>query len=375
MMSFSDVAAAASSSLAYMRRQAVDSGAVVCRYVHRGAALLLAHPRITVACAMALLAATFWLPYSSTPASRPTLDLTLPGDVEGGGNIGGKGTTDHGETTSWAKFFRGRPMFILGDSTVAAGNFMMTQFPYEVDLPAGSPPTGRFSNRFTIADYAAIQNGSPIPQVPLVNGSLGGDWKTSHGVNFASAGCGILNWTHPPEFTATVVTTNLPYCLLVFFKPNYRSLYARGARQFLINNIGPIGCIPNKRNRVRNPVTREKECDEELNKCSKEYNRRLEIALRGLAAEDQEATFVLADSAALFSDIINTPAKYGFTVTEDPCCGTWNPAKTMYLCSINSGFCSNRNATLFFDGAHASDEASRLFINSCFEGKICRKIM
>lgn len=73
-------------------------------------------------------------------------------------------TTLHGGVVErWPENFKGRTMYVLGDSTVASGNFEFTVFPYGVDLPLGSATTeksttgsGKFSNGYTITDYAGI---------------------------------------------------------------------------------------------------------------------------------------------------------------------------------------------------------------------------
>lgn len=72
----------------------------------------------------------------------------------------------------------------------------------------------------------------------------------------------------------------------------------------MINNVGPIGCIPNNRNRVTN------DCNEEKNHGAEVYNGKLELALRELVKEC-EATFVLANSQEIFKEFLKNPSEFG----------------------------------------------------------------
>ncbi|XP_058225535.1 GDSL esterase/lipase At3g50400-like [Rhododendron vialii] len=146
---------------------------------------------------------------------------------------------------------------------------------------------------------------------------------------------------------------------------NLMSLYTRGVRKFLINNIGPVGCIPNKRNRTST-------CDEDLNKAITVYNALLHIELKELP---KEASIVMANSHELITGIFKDPAKYGFNVTEDHCCGTWDADNNMYSCNEKSGYCDDREHILFFDGAHTTDKANKVFAHKCFAGSICHQIL
>lgn len=75
-----------------------------------------------------------------------------------------------------------------------------------------------------------------------------------------------------------------------------------------MNNVGPLGCIPN--NRERNGL--EKECNQELNVAAVEYNRVLdEVLLNFSRISDDSTVVVVADSHELFSLLLESPAMFG----------------------------------------------------------------
>ncbi|EFH51499.1 GDSL-motif lipase/hydrolase family protein, partial [Arabidopsis lyrata subsp. lyrata] len=222
--------------------------------------------------------------------------------------------------------------YVIGDSLVDPGNnnHLPTMIranypPYGSDFEGGKA-TGRFSNGKTIADYIAIYY--KLPLVPAYLG-LSEDRKDtiSTGMNYASAGCGILRLTgkiagkclslskQVDMFEETIekhLKTNFktPYelrehlahslfmtvigvndyaffytrltdandfadKLLHKFLKKIEKLHKLGARKFFINNIKPLGCYPNM---VAKTVPRGS-CNERVNLAISIYNDKLRRSL------------------------------------------------------------------------------------------------
>ncbi|KAH7853769.1 hypothetical protein Vadar_006362 [Vaccinium darrowii] len=290
---------------------------------------------------------------------------------------------------------QGRPLFVFGDSTVDAGNFRITTRPYGIDYKTATP---RFTNGRTIADDLAEKMGTPIPQA---FNSLGADDQHIN-INFASGGCGLLTKTNPlpctsmsdqviqminarvgnveraravyfisvgandivfsfqsfpgtrNEFADVLVSKMESYMKLLFF--------SGGARIFVVNNLAPIGCIPDKFNGSS--------CDDNLNEVAEAFNIRLESALNKFR-KDYGAAIFLANSTKMFAQILEHPEKFGFKNTTGPCCGEWKALENRFDCGKNSSYCGDRDEFVFFDGAHSTEAANKLFVDYCLSGRVC----
>ncbi|KAG5542519.1 hypothetical protein RHGRI_022156 [Rhododendron griersonianum] len=306
-------------------------------------------------------------------------------------------------------------MYVFGDSTVAAGDFLMTPFPYGIDWPnywfTKNEPTGRFCNGYTVADLLANHLNIPIPKSYQDKKRVKLDGT---GINFASAGCGLLQATRPfvgfecspildqihqmlygPKkwdakgrfdeavYVISVGGNDLMFSLngkdpIVFARQLgsemgnlLKTLYEKvGGRKYFVNNVGPLGCIPN--NRERSGL--EKKCNQELNVAAEEYNRVLdEVLLNFSRISDNSTVVVVADSFKLFSLFLESPAVSGFSNATGPCCGVWADSMGMFVCNDTSPLCSKseREGYIFFDGAHTTASANHKFLDFCLDRKIC----
>ncbi|KAI8549008.1 hypothetical protein RHMOL_Rhmol07G0317800 [Rhododendron molle] len=97
------------------------------------------------------------------------------------------------------RIWRALPVLIALSLSILAISFIVKQ-PRSQCRVCRLPPCPVLwlkDGRKTSRDGLSMDNGSPIP-VPYR--SLEKEKSSDSGVNFASAGCGILDWTHPPDF-------------------------------------------------------------------------------------------------------------------------------------------------------------------------------
>ncbi|KAJ1412087.1 SGNH hydrolase superfamily [Sesbania bispinosa] len=306
-------------------------------------------------------------------------------------------------------------MYVFGDSLVDSGNnnYLPVNssakfLPYGIDF--GGKPTGRCTNGKTVVDYIGL------PFVPPYLGlSKNQRNKITTGVNYASAGSGILEETNKEkylsldtqiEFFHRTVNNNLPKMLneqaklerhlseslfvvstgvndyfqnktfrgsskfalhlLKEFSLRLQRLYSLGARKFFVNNIPPAGCFPSKAARSR-PKGK---CDEKINRGISFYNKGLPDLLHELQSKLPGFTFILSDLYKFIMELRETGNRYGILETWKSCC-----PNTIYgeiICRPYTVPCPDRNTHLFFD-EHPSQIANQIYARRCLnETTICR---
>ncbi|KAI7990649.1 GDSL esterase/lipase [Camellia lanceoleosa] len=247
-----------------------------------------------------------------------------------------------------------------------------------------------------------------VPPRPAYHNLIESDRKRTTiamaGINYGSSGCGIFTTTRPLEsecfnleqqidFFKETVQEDLPYLIpdpdackqylakSIFFismgandyfftypTSNTKMLYEIGARQFIVNNIGPLGCLPSLRYK-----TISGQCNEDMNNLIMPYNYRLPKWLKTWTRYDYSGiTFVLADSYGLLNHMVYHPQEFGFKDVKHPCCG--QDVNGKLECPPNATPCSNRDEYLFFDGAHTSQVANLEFALLCANATICTVI-
>ncbi|KAF3785116.1 GDSL esterase/lipase [Nymphaea thermarum] len=305
-------------------------------------------------------------------------------------------------------------MFIFGDSVVDNGNNVYLPdseatanfLPYGIDLAA---PTGRFTNKWTVADVLGQLLGLPHP-LPGFNDPTTKGTKILSGVNYASAGSGILDST---TFNITVIPMNqqitnfekgtlpelrsnlssylsgsifvfntggndysdhcfqetrcyLPeftWLLIGNFTLQLKWMYGLGARKFVLFGCQPSGCTPGAR--LRNGGN----CSEDFNLAAILFNTCLNASIDRLTSEMPGSHFVFANTYEVLSEIIADPASYGFDVIDKPCCAV-SAASQGSLCQRNGSACADRNTYLYFDGSHPSNAANWILASTIYSSDV-----
>ncbi|KAL5758393.1 hypothetical protein ACOSP7_021004 [Xanthoceras sorbifolium] len=237
-------------------------------------------------------------------------------------------------------------LYVFGDSTVDSGNnnflpsISKANFPpFGIDFADGKP-TGRFSNGRTEADF-----------IGSADVSMGYDILDN-----------ITKQKTPfPNFAQAISQK---------FSSKIQKLYDLGARKYLVNNIGMMGCSPVTLN-SKIPMTAT--CDDEINKHAQIHNKLLSDLLQKLQSELSGSKFIKADVYKVFSDIFASPNSYGMTDTRDACCVAAEHGTRP--CIRDLAPCNNRNEHVYFDPFHASESTNFILAKRCLkESSICTPI-
>uniref|UniRef100_A0A0E0CD67 GDSL esterase/lipase n=1 Tax=Oryza meridionalis TaxID=40149 RepID=A0A0E0CD67_9ORYZ len=252
-------------------------------------------------------------------------------------------------------------LIILLSSAAAGGGGAVAaspwpNFPYGVDFP-NAAATGRFCNGKTFSSTHSVRDLLGLDYFPPFATTTHGLNGTSlfTGVNYASAAGGILDETgqHLGErfclsqqvlnldtirtqmeggleaTTTSTTTSSSPQSL-----PSVAgtALYGVGLRKFLLDGVGPLGCLPSLRASGLGPLG---QCVDQVNQMVGFFNQGLRSLVDQLNSDHPDAMFIYGNTYDAVYDMINNPHKYGFS----GCCvlgedGTCEPyAEPCEICS------------------------------------------
>jgi phospholipase/lecithinase/hemolysin len=316
-------------------------------------------------------------------------------------------------------------IFIFGDSTsdVGTNNFIQNNVfranapHYGVDSET-SMPSGRFSNGFITVDFVSQLIGfdrSPPPYLFLSN--LRSDFlrRSFKGVNFASAGSGLLNTTHDEmkivpmtEQVNSFVTVKsylttwmgkstvdhllsktiflvsigsndiLDYInmkstqpekefivsLMTAYEYNIKQLYNLGARKFGMISVLPMGCNPAQR--VLNETGG---CLDIMNELAFDFYTALDALLIKISSELKNFKYSLGNTYHMTMNVIENPALYNFKIVDTACCGSGRFNAENY-CISGATLCANRSEYAYFDGNHPTETAAELVARTLYSGEL-----
>lgn len=325
-------------------------------------------------------------------------------------------------------------MFLFGDSLVDAGN---NEFIPNSTAKANFPPygetffhrpTGRFTNGRTAFDFIASILKLPFPPPYLKPRS-----DFSHGINFASGGSGILdstgndmniiplslqirqfvanyssslkqkgaggvysakthlsqslyvissggndialNYLLNSSFQRTTSAQDFVKLLLSKYNEYLLSLYHTGARNFLVLDIPPVGCVPSSR--LAGMKTWNGGCLETANKLVMAYNGGLRQLVVHLNKKLEGATILVTNSYDFVLKIIKHGKSYGFIETKSACCGA-GPFNTAVNCGLEipkdkrgeykAFLCKRPGKYMFWDGTHPTEKVYKMVSRQIWHG-------
>ncbi|KAI8546196.1 hypothetical protein RHMOL_Rhmol07G0098400 [Rhododendron molle] len=316
-------------------------------------------------------------------------------------------------------------LFVIGDSTVDCGtnNFLGTfaradRLPYGRDFDTHMP-TGRFCNGRIPVDYLALHLG--LPFVPSYLGQTGSVEDMVHGVNYASAGAGIIFSSGSElgqhisfsqqiqqvmdtfqQFTLSMgegaaaehisnsifyisIGTNdyihyylrnisnvqnlyLPWSFNQFLassmKEEIKNLYNANVRKVVLMGLAPIGCAPYYLSLYD---SNNGECVHMINDMILEFNFVVRYMVEELAHELIDVDVIFCDAYEASMDIMTNNLLYGFNVTADACCGL-GPYRGWMMCLTPEMACSNASNHIWWDQFHPTDAVNEILADNVWSG-------
>ncbi|MCD9643589.1 GDSL esterase/lipase 6 [Datura stramonium] len=304
-------------------------------------------------------------------------------------------------------------IFIFGDSIFDAGtNHYKRNCSVQADFPPYGAnffhhPTGRFTNGRTVADFISEFIGIPL-QKPYLEAKL--DFVNrnrkeypSNGINFASAGSGVLPQTNQQmgvtpiqeqlqQFKTLVqqrhinkkqiqqslfIFTSGSNDIFTYFSPSdapkltpdsyvqamltqvtnfVDQIFKFGARRIALISLGPVGCIPARTLLPDAPINK---CYGKVNKMVKNYNI-------GLESLGKRIPIRYPGSFAVYGVVYNTvqifranPKRYGFSDVTNACCGAGTLGGSLQCGMDGYKLCAKPNEYLFWDYFHPSEHTNK----------------
>ncbi|GLJ08176.1 hypothetical protein SUGI_0083020 [Cryptomeria japonica] len=315
-------------------------------------------------------------------------------------------------------------MFVFGDSLADTGNNNLIPnckvradiIPYGIS--AFPKPTGRFSDGYITFDYIASFLGLSSPNLLLSHPT-----SISSGINFASAGSGLLDSTGKRKNVmplsrqiqkfqnisnmlikeqgyekAKFRIANSLFCISIgsndiaeyiirmingvtdppmeqFARKLFKAydehlveLYKSGARKFLLVDVPALGCTPYARQFI--DFFAPHSCFPPANDLSIKYNSWLRKLVDHLNQKLDGASIILLDSYSKVMDMIFHAESYGFLETKFACCGsgTLNVSKDCGKTTPPDQYCKDPDTHLFWDWAHPTQKAAKIFADAIWSG-------
>ncbi|XP_049391747.1 GDSL esterase/lipase 6-like [Solanum stenotomum] len=313
-------------------------------------------------------------------------------------------------------------IFIFGDSIFDAGNNHYNKnCTAQADFPPyGSNffhhPTGRFTNGRTVADFISQFIGIPLQrpfleaQLELINGST--KEYPSNGINFASAGSGVLSTTNQDlgvtpiqdqiqQFKTLVqqnhITKKQIQQSLFFFESGSNDIFSYfypfdaptltpdayvqamlaqvtnfvdqicklGARRIALFSLGPVGCVPARTLLPGAPIDK---CYGKMNKMVKNYNMGLESLVKIIPTKYPGSFAVYGDVYKIIQIFKANPKRYGFSDVTNACCGDGTLGGLLQCGKEGYKICAKPNEYLFWDYFHPSEHTYNLISKALWNG-------
>eukprot|EP01018_Ginkgo_biloba_P009746 Gb_07748 [translate_table: standard] len=151
-----------------------------------------------------------------------------------------------------------------------------------------------------------------------------------------------------------------------------KRLYEEGARNFLVHNTGPLGCLPRTLAYIRSDLSEvdENGCAAAYNRAARTFNSQLQNVCKQLRKQLSNATIIYVDIYNIKYALIANASEYGFEHPLAACCG-WGglpynfnaqvrcaQTGTVNGTVVTAGACKDATKYVSWDGIHYSETAN-----------------
>ncbi|KAI4381782.1 hypothetical protein MLD38_007825 [Melastoma candidum] len=141
----------------------------------------------------------------------------------------------------------------------------------------------------------------------------------------------------------------------------FQELYGIGARRIGVLSLPPAGCLPSQRT-IKGGTNRD--CFAPANRLASLANTKIQSEIRSLRSNLPDAKMVFLDIYYPLMNIIQHPARYGFTYANVGCCGT-GKIEVSVLCNDfdDPRTCKDAKEYVFWDSYHPTEATYRLLVS------------
>ncbi|EFJ14553.1 hypothetical protein SELMODRAFT_180991 [Selaginella moellendorffii] len=331
-------------------------------------------------------------------------------------------------SSALAKNYDVSAVFVFGDSLVDSGNNNNLQslakanfLPYGKDFDTHKP-TGRFANGRLVPDFIASRLG-----LDLAPAYVSANDNVLQGVNFASAGSGLLESTglvfvrhfslpaqvdHFQNVLGNNITAKLgskrarelssqaiyyitvgsndlvnnyyllpasplavqytperfQSLLLAEYHKQLQRLHGSGGRKFVLASLTALGCSPI--NLLRYNVAKRGKCVDFLNDAAARFNADLKASVVKWSSSLPGSHIVFANSFDYVLDLVRNPAAHGYKVGDQACCSGIGKNGAIVFCLRNVTTCDDTSSYVYWDEFHPSSRVYGELADRFWEGSV-----
>ncbi|CAI9096074.1 OLC1v1032143C2 [Oldenlandia corymbosa var. corymbosa] len=142
-------------------------------------------------------------------------------------------------------------------------------------------------------------------------------------------------------------------------------IYKLGARRIALFSLGPVGCVPARALLPGAPVNR---CYGKMNKMVKNYNMGLENIVKAIPTKYPGAIAVYGEVYRTVQIFRANPTQYGFTDVTNACCGSGTLGGLVQCGKEGYKMCAKPDTHLFWDYFHPSERTYKLISKALWSG-------